>query len=478
MKLVQTIRLFFLVTQAAFLTTTEKSIAQTNNGHSDFPVLVMTTIAGAPRLSNPILITGDTEPSMVDISLPPGFRKVQGEPGPLVGQGFGLAAPAYWDWDGDGLKDLLIGEFGSGAEFGRYSGNFIRVYPNTGTESQPAFSGGFDFAKPPFEILSNGTPYSVDQFCCIGFTPQFVDLNSDGYTDMVSGQYYGEVIVFNGSEKGFLPGQPVAQEGNPRGKRTRASQEYWLYSSASFGDFTGDGKKDLIVGGSSLRMSKNVGTLSEPKFALREPLLDPSGQPLKIYRYTPEEVAAFKGGKPYTAGDAKVSPLVVDWDSDGVSDLLVTNSYHHKNLPAVSFFRGILVGNDIRFEPGIPLFTSKGGKKAFPGIALFLFVTDWNHDGINDLLIGTSVVTLHGKFNSYFSWNWEEDTGLFGTGKDPGFLIDRNPATDVSWILNEVKLPMGIGKEEFATMRHQGYVYLMLGEKNDTDIKKSSNESR
>jgi hypothetical protein len=426
----------------------------------------MTKISGAPELSKPQLITG-IDP--------------QGISNALIGQGFGLAAPSFYDWDGDGLKDLLIGEFGSGVEFGRLMGNFIRVHLNRGTETEPSFNRLFYYANPPFEIPINGTPYSVDQFCCMGFTPQFIDLNNDGRMDMISGQYYGEVISFNGSSKGFLPGKPLPQEGNPRDSVRRnfiRNQPYWLYSSASFGDFTGGEKPDLIVGGRALRLSKNVGALSEPQFTHRELLLDTDGHPLKVYEYTPNELATFTNryGKsphnkvpdfnaPFTSGDFELSPLVVDWDGDGVLDLLVTNSYRHKGLAVVDFFRGIKVGAEHRFKPRIPLFTVENSGKEFPGSHPFIFVTDWNHDGINDLLIGVSVVTLHNKFNCSFAWSWEDEVGIMGTGKDPAFFKEYYPDRDFQWLVKDVVLPHGVTEDDFVTMRRQGYLYLMLGSK-------------
>ena len=41
------------------------------------------------------------------------------------------AAPLAVDWNGDGKKDLIIGQF----DFGR-----IRFYPNVGTNSTPVFN--------------------------------------------------------------------------------------------------------------------------------------------------------------------------------------------------------------------------------------------------------------------------------------------------------------------------------------------------
>ncbi|RYD93193.1 MAG: VCBS repeat-containing protein, partial [Sphingobacteriales bacterium] len=403
-----------LLMQAAFIlaqSATKKKLSEPKRGVNGFPELAFTEIPGAPKLSAPVLVTGT--------------EKL------VVSEGMGLAAPAFYDWDGDGLKDLLIGEFGSGTENGRYIGNFIRVYKNSGTEAKPEFTGNYNYASPPFDILSNGTPYSVDQYCCIGFTPQFIDLNNDGQLDMITGQYYGEVSWFRGSKKGFLPGETLPQtspaEGDPRNGqiRKKAHQYYWLYSSASFGDLTGDGKPDLVVGGiMALCLSKNVGRDSEPQFGKREMLLDPAGNPLKVHEFTQEELKYYEDRKslgyiPPLSGNDELSPYVVDWDGDGALDLLVTNTYRNKGLATVDFFKGVHTQNGYRFQQAVPLFIAKNNGKAFPGSGPRVFVTDWNNDGVNDLLIGTSVQTVRGEFNSYLSWNWEKDHGII---KDPFIL--------------------------------------------------------
>jgi hypothetical protein len=43
----------------------------------------------------------------------------------------GHAAPLFTDFDGDGLKDLLVGQFGEGK---------LRVYRNVGTLGEPRFT--------------------------------------------------------------------------------------------------------------------------------------------------------------------------------------------------------------------------------------------------------------------------------------------------------------------------------------------------
>lgn len=64
----------------------------------------------------------------------------------------GHAAPLLFDFDEDGRRDLLVGEFGGGSfpgerlpehlrEGGHYSEGKLRIYRNIGTASKPAYAG-------------------------------------------------------------------------------------------------------------------------------------------------------------------------------------------------------------------------------------------------------------------------------------------------------------------------------------------------
>jgi hypothetical protein len=62
----------------------------------------------------------------------------------------GHAAPCVYDFNGDGVRDLLVGEFGSGRFTGpvhtqgsgshSWSKGRLRIYLNTGTDESPKFA--------------------------------------------------------------------------------------------------------------------------------------------------------------------------------------------------------------------------------------------------------------------------------------------------------------------------------------------------
>jgi hypothetical protein len=58
------------------------------------------------------------------------FVYIEASGNPITVSG-GHADPCVVDWDGDGLKDLILGEF----TYGR-----IRFYPNSGTNNNPYFT--------------------------------------------------------------------------------------------------------------------------------------------------------------------------------------------------------------------------------------------------------------------------------------------------------------------------------------------------
>ena len=131
------------------------------------------------------------------------------------------------------------------------------------------------------------------------------------------------------------------------------------FSKIHFADWDADGLKDLLVGQiKTLVVYKNIGTESAPRF--QAPML----------------VQMPEGGWPY-----KPSPYVIDWDRDGVKDLLMGSE-----KAQIYFFRNIGTSRRPKLAPGKIL--DLRGPGFDKGYRCRIDVTDWNNDGKLDLLVG------------------------------------------------------------------------------------------
>lgn len=447
--------LIVIIGQSTFGQTKESKVRSTN--FPVFPDFQNNKIAGAPLLCKPQLITGTKQEIRVEKH--------------------GLSYPAFYDWNGDGKMDLLVGEFETGDTVSN-----IKVFLNQGSRNKPKYSGEFFYANDV-----NGHRIANHQWCCIGIHPRFVDINGDKKLDILSGQYNpGLISLWRGTSKGFLSREFIPQEGYEKGRKLNPFDQdllnpennlYWNYSAADFADFDGDGLLDLFIGGmGNFRVAINEGSKEHPKFGLRKFLLGIDGYPVSTGYVENDEIEKSKAkfSMPDFTGLEKAFVKPIDWDGDGVLDLLVTHAYTDpKAKDPLLFFRGIQTDKGLRFEKGVPLIQSNEFKKIFPGCQPNISITDFNNDGVLDIVFGVSLPTVNGfEIDSLVSWNYLHDLEVESPGKDAGRAIEYEKG-GMDGLLKKIQDPnykrYYLGKLEdskYLTLRHRGYVYVMLGKKN------------
>lgn len=282
---------------------------------------------------------------------------------PLDVENQGQAAPFVADIDGDGRKDLLVGE--------AYKGR-LRIYLNSGTNREPRFDN--------YRLFRDGAADGRVWVNCIGFGPDVVDFDGDGNPDILSGSGLQQIFVFRGrADHTFAPGQPIKDKnGQP------LAIDYGLAVFAV--DWDGDGKLDFLLGlcgpnGNGVYLLHNEGSNAHPQFANVQPVLA-GGKPIQL------------PGRP---PNRQSGPVAADWDGDGKLDLVVGCGDG-----SVIWYRNVGTRQKPAFEKPEVLVAAPSGQPESRdhGTKAKICVTDWNEDGRLDLLVGDDGEVFAKKLNS------------------------------------------------------------------------------
>lgn len=157
------------------------------------------------------------------------------------------AAPALFDYDNDGLLDLVIANKKKTVSPSVFTTG-LTLYRNTGTASVPSF----EFETDDYLNL-------IAQNYAGKLSPAFADLDSDGDKDLLIGTDTGELIYYRNDGGNFV-------------FITAAFMSIDVGNGASVQifDVNQDGKKDLLIGekNGSLNYFENVGSPTIPFFTV------------------------------------------------------------------------------------------------------------------------------------------------------------------------------------------------------------------
>lgn len=288
-----------------------------------------------------------------DIQLQPGIPLKKGAVALDVGT---YAIPCVADWNGDGRKDLLVGYQTDGK---------VALFTNAASDIAPVFSsssilqaGGADIAHP-----SPGTCGAPAPFVC--------DYNHDGKRDLLVGDgATGYVYFYRNTSTDASPtlaSRVALKVGGSTTLSVTSRATPYVY------DWNGDGLSDLLCGDGDgyVWLFKNTGTEAAPVYAAG----------IKISA----------GGVTLDLGIRSVVRMC-DWDGDGVNDLLCSSGsgvYWCRNTG-----RSHSPTNQAPAALREPDPITKKLKVINTGARMRLDVLDWNNDGVADILSGNADGTI------------------------------------------------------------------------------------
>ncbi|MHC4572647.1 MAG: FG-GAP-like repeat-containing protein [Planctomycetota bacterium] len=230
---------------------------------------------------------------------------------------WGYTTLSVADWDCDGLPDIVVNSI-----WGR-----VIWYRNVGTRREPRLAPGQPIevewpGRPPKPAWTWWEPKGRQLVTQWRTTPVVIDLNQDGLSDLVMLDHEGYLAFFERAKENGrlmpLPPKRIFKNGNSKTLRLNKRNAGGSgRRKLCFADWDGDGKLDLLAN------SRNINFLRNVSEAPGQYMFEDTGM-------VDERLLA----------GHSTSPTVVDWDRNGIPDLLVGAEdgylYYMRNPQAVT----------------------------------------------------------------------------------------------------------------------------------------------
>lgn len=307
-----------------------------------------------------------------------------------------LAVPRVFDWDGDGLDDILAGNGIGNIGFIKNLGGDIPKW------DAPKL---LDVNGIPLRIIPNEALPNTEEPIW-GYTTIDVGFwDEDELPDILVNDHNGNVVCLKniGSRKVpklSLP-QPIEVEwqGNPQkpawtpGTSTGNELLAPWRTSPFIMDFNNDGLNDLVMLDFEGYLAVYPRSKKEGKLVLGHPernFINPLGEPILLNQRTGS-----------SSGRLKIT--FADWDGDGLEDLIVSSK------PAVDWMKNL----GMKDGKMVLQYMGRIASRTLMGHTDGPVVADWNKDGIPDLLVGTEI----GVFYYWQRTSVDVTTTMTTTGK-------------------------------------------------------------
>ncbi len=330
--------------------------------------------------------------------------------------------PVFFDFNGDGLKDIIVGNFGYFRPFQTYKST-LAYLENIGTPNNPQFK---------LRTEDYGNYSSI--YPLVGMNPAFGDLDGDGKQDLVVGELQGYVHFFKntGTTVASFPVMTVP---------TLDTIDVGQYSAPFIYDVNGDSLNDLIIGKKDGKLSYywNLGTRTSPLFKKDSVNTNFGGVNVTLPGYT----------------EGYSQPFIMK-DGGGNMKLFVGSmrgNIFEYNIDPTKLRSGSFTRIDTDF------IKQDAGSKATISIA------DINNDGKLEYLMGNS----RGGLLLYSDSVWDPGTELDIRNMEEdksGMIIYPNPAKD--YFVCAVK--------NYNLKNPKTEVFNLLGEKVNAEMKFNSNQ--